>query len=605
MSRARTCCSSSTTSSASFRPVPRSRRCLAGCPAQWGTSRRWPRRWASCRSASPRPTRVRSRRCRPFTCRPTTSPTRLRPRRSRISTPPRCCRGRSRRRASIPAVDPLDSSSRILQPGVVSDEHYRVATQVQQVLQRYKDLQDIIAILGMDELSDEDKVVVQRARKVERFLSQPFFVAQQFTGTEGKYVRLEDTIRSFAEILEGKHDDLPEQAFYLVGTIEEAQAAAERMKTAAAYVAEYTPYPVELITPEGAAYADDAQQVIAPGSAGKLGILANHAPLVSLLDAGELRIIDAGGAVHRYATSAGFLQVRENRALVLVGEAVASDQIDAGRGPHTARAGSGRGRVSGRGGRRRQRPPRAGLRRSPRRRERIPEPGACYSRKDGGGHSVMLTGRPTRCGDHPYGHERATSGRVIGWPARRCARQPADRARSPARCRHRCSLRTPTAPGRPGISPTDRQQVGREAHDPGPAMGDAAGGDPEPFAQERVESRPGRRRGLFPIGVLGVEIGESAAAQGHPPIGCGAVVEEAMVGVGRPGDHGVCERLGRQHLAPHRVDDPLELGQRAPGSTRRRRSPPRGQWAVWPPGRDRRASRSPSACERGHRPCCS
>ena len=101
------------------------------------------------------------------------------------------------------------------------------------MLQRYKDLQDIIAILGMDELSDEDKVVVQRARKVERFLSQPFFVAEQFTGTPGKYVKLEDTIRSFAEILEGKHDELPEQAFYLVGTIEEAQAAGERMKTAA------------------------------------------------------------------------------------------------------------------------------------------------------------------------------------------------------------------------------------------------------------------------------------------------------------------------------------------------------------------------------------
>jgi F-type H+/Na+-transporting ATPase subunit beta len=132
-----------------------------------------------------------------------------------------------------PAVDPLDSTSRILQPGVVSDDHYRVATEVQQVLQRYKDLQDIIAILGMDELSDEDKVVVQRARKVERFLSQPFFVAQQFTGTEGKYVKLEDTIRSFDEILSGKHDDLPEQAFYLVGAIEEAQAAAEKMKTPA------------------------------------------------------------------------------------------------------------------------------------------------------------------------------------------------------------------------------------------------------------------------------------------------------------------------------------------------------------------------------------
>jgi F-type H+-transporting ATPase subunit beta len=121
-----------------------------------------------------------------------------------------------------PAVDPLDSVSRILQPGVVSDEHYETATAVQQTLQRYKDLQDIIAILGMDELSDEDKLVVQRARKVQRFLSQPFFVAEAFTGTPGTYVRLEDTISGFTEIIEGKHDDLPESAFYMVGTIEEA-----------------------------------------------------------------------------------------------------------------------------------------------------------------------------------------------------------------------------------------------------------------------------------------------------------------------------------------------------------------------------------------------
>src|SRR4051794_35621116 len=121
-----------------------------------------------------------------------------------------------------PAVDPLDSTSRALQPGIVSDEHYRVATQVQQILQRYKDLQDIIAILGMDELTDEDKLVVQRARKVQRYLSQPNFVAEQFTGTPGKYVKLEDTITGFTEIIAGKHDDLPEQAFYMVGTIDEA-----------------------------------------------------------------------------------------------------------------------------------------------------------------------------------------------------------------------------------------------------------------------------------------------------------------------------------------------------------------------------------------------
>jgi len=121
-----------------------------------------------------------------------------------------------------PAVDPLDSFSRALQPGVVSGEHYETATRVQEILQRYKDLQDIIAILGMDELSDEDKLTVQRARKIQRFLSQPNFVAEQFTGTPGKYVRLEDTIKGFAEIIEGKHDDLPEQSFYMVGTIEDA-----------------------------------------------------------------------------------------------------------------------------------------------------------------------------------------------------------------------------------------------------------------------------------------------------------------------------------------------------------------------------------------------
>jgi F-type H+-transporting ATPase subunit beta len=125
-----------------------------------------------------------------------------------------------------PAIDPLDSSSRALARDVVSPEHYETATRVQEVLQRYKDLQDIIAILGMDELSDEDRLIVQRARKIERFLSQPMFVAEAFTGQPGKFVRLEDTIAGFTEILDGKHDDLPEQAFYMVGTIEEAVAKA-------------------------------------------------------------------------------------------------------------------------------------------------------------------------------------------------------------------------------------------------------------------------------------------------------------------------------------------------------------------------------------------
>jgi F-type H+-transporting ATPase subunit beta len=128
-----------------------------------------------------------------------------------------------------PAVDPLDSQSRILDPNIVGWEHYTVARQVQQVLQRYKDLQDIIAILGVEELSEEDKIIVARARKIQRFLSQPFHVAEQFTGLPGRYVKLEDTIRGFKEILEGKHDELPEQAFYMVGTIEEAVEKAKKL----------------------------------------------------------------------------------------------------------------------------------------------------------------------------------------------------------------------------------------------------------------------------------------------------------------------------------------------------------------------------------------
>jgi F-type H+-transporting ATPase subunit beta len=128
-----------------------------------------------------------------------------------------------------PAVDPLASTSRILDPNVVGEEHYEIAQRVKQTLQRYKDLQDIIAILGIDELSDEDKQTVARARRIQRFLSQPFHVAEQFTGRPGKYVKLEDTVRSFKEIVDGKHDNLPEQAFYMQGTIEEVLDAAEKM----------------------------------------------------------------------------------------------------------------------------------------------------------------------------------------------------------------------------------------------------------------------------------------------------------------------------------------------------------------------------------------
>ncbi len=132
-----------------------------------------------------------------------------------------------------PAVDPLASTSRILDPSIVGEEHYGVAREVQRVLQRYRDLQDVIAILGIEELSEEDKLIVSRARKIQRFLSQPMFVAEVFTGREGKYVSREETVRGFQEILEGKHDALPEQAFFMVGTIDEAVEEAGRLEAGA------------------------------------------------------------------------------------------------------------------------------------------------------------------------------------------------------------------------------------------------------------------------------------------------------------------------------------------------------------------------------------
>jgi F-type H+-transporting ATPase subunit beta len=132
-----------------------------------------------------------------------------------------------------PAVDPLDSTSRALDPEIIGEEHYRVARAVQEILQRYKDLQDIIAILGMDELSEEDKLTVSRARKIEQFLSQNFHVAEQFTGNPGVYVKLEDTVKGFGEVVDGKHDDVPEQAFRYAGTIEDVLERAEELKKSA------------------------------------------------------------------------------------------------------------------------------------------------------------------------------------------------------------------------------------------------------------------------------------------------------------------------------------------------------------------------------------
>ena len=154
-----------------------------------------------------------------------------------------------------PAVDPLDSTSTILKADILGDDHFRVANRVKEILQRYKELQDIIAILGIDELSDEDRLTVQRARRIERFLSQPFFVAEQFTGTPGAYVPIAETIRGFEEIIEGKHDEVPESAFFLKGTIEEVVEAAQEIGHGA------HKFPVEVLTPEGEVFSDEVEML--------------------------------------------------------------------------------------------------------------------------------------------------------------------------------------------------------------------------------------------------------------------------------------------------------------------------------------------------------
>ncbi len=265
-----------------------------------------------------------------------------------------------------PAVDPLDSTSTILKPEILGEEHFNVANRVKEVLQRYKELQDIIAILGIDELSDEDKVTVQRARKIERFLSQPFHVAEQFTGTPGQYVPVAESIRGFKEILEGKHDDVPERAFFMKGSIDEvveeasggkpesedaepskaegssdaeaegsSDAEAEGSADAGAegteaVVAEHTKFPVEVLTPEGNVFAEEVQMVSTKTMVGSIGVLANHAPLLAMLDPTELRLYRSDSDIVRFAQSEGYLQVADNRALLLVEEAHEPDSLDAG-----------------------------------------------------------------------------------------------------------------------------------------------------------------------------------------------------------------------------------------------------------------------------------
>ena len=201
----------------------------AACPPRWVTSPPWVRTWALCRSASPPPLKgsITSVQAVYVPADDLTDPA---PATTFSHLDGTLVLSRQIAELGIyPAVDPLDSTSRILDPLVLGVEHYgTLPARCSQILQKYKDLQDIIAILGMDELADEDKLTVARARKIQRFLSQPFHVAEAFTGKPGRYVKLEDTVRGFKEIIDGKHDDVPEMAFYMVGGIEEALENAKK-----------------------------------------------------------------------------------------------------------------------------------------------------------------------------------------------------------------------------------------------------------------------------------------------------------------------------------------------------------------------------------------
>ena len=211
-------------------PERNARRCWAECRLRWVISRHWPKRWANCKSVLHPPKKVPLHRCKRVYV-PADDLTDPSPATTFAHLDSTVVLSRQVAELGIyPAVDPLDSTSRQLDPLVVGEEHYETARAVQNTLQRYKELRDIIAILGMDELAPEDRLAVSRARKIQRYLSQPFFVAEVFTGSSGKYVSLKDTIRGFKGIVNGDYDHIPEQAFYMVGTIEEVEEKAKKME---------------------------------------------------------------------------------------------------------------------------------------------------------------------------------------------------------------------------------------------------------------------------------------------------------------------------------------------------------------------------------------
>lgn len=216
-----------------------------------------------------------------------------------------------------PAVDPLSSYSRILDPRIVGEEHYQVAKRVKEILQRYKELQDIIAILGIEELSDEDKLIVARARKIQRFLSQPFHVAEQFTGRPGKYVPVEETVRGFKEICEGRHDDKPEQAFYMVGTIDEVVQKAEEPK--AMNPEKDARLHLRVVSPSRLLVEAEVLEVQVPGLDGYLGIWPGHRPLNACLGQGQIIYRTVLNREERLDIKGGLVRVADDKILVFTG----------------------------------------------------------------------------------------------------------------------------------------------------------------------------------------------------------------------------------------------------------------------------------------------
>ncbi len=235
----------------------------------------------------------------------------------------------------FPAVDPLASTSRILDAKYIGQEHYEVAREVQRILQRYQELQDIIALLGIDELSEEDQVTVKRARRIERFLSHPMFVAEQFTGQPGVYVPLKETIASFKAINEGKYDNYPEQAFFMCGGIEDVEKKAKEMEREVTKRSPTVTVQVELVVPDGEVWSGNARMVIAKTLDGDIGIMGSHPAVLGILAEGSLvEILDpeegssTQGSPMRIAVRSGFLSVHDDRVSILAREAELGSQVD-------------------------------------------------------------------------------------------------------------------------------------------------------------------------------------------------------------------------------------------------------------------------------------